>query len=234
MLDALLFGEDLQTLSCCLTLREHSPNGLQRRCDLFLAVPGDSPLLLLIDGSTSTGAAVPTNPRGKLFETLAASWSILVRLPPTELLTRFGEELRRSNANSSKRMFASAVCLRRCANSGDWLLAEAGDSKAFLYDGAVGKVVLPSGLPQPDHRTEGLLGTNGQNVRTSIVHPEVTQRLLFATDGAFHVLLRTGAATADGTLSGDVLTAFSDNNYMAEDDSTLVLFNPHIKKRRFP
>ena len=234
MLDALLFRDGWRTWSRRLTLRESSLNGLLQRCDLFVADPRDPPLFLLLDGSTSSGSAVPANPRSRLFAALAASWPSLVALPPAELLAHLGEELRRANAGSAKRMFASAVCLRPDVEPGAWQLAEAGDSKAFLYDGAVGNVVLPAGLPRPDHRTEGLLGTSGQLVRTAVVRPQPSQRLLLATDGAFHILVGATAATAEGGLRGDVLAAFSARGRYSEDDATLVLFEPHLRGREVP
>lgn len=228
MLETFLSQNTLRWWSKRLTLRERSQRGLLHRNDLFVADPCDPPLILLLDGTTGSGAAMPQNPRQHLFSILTAAWPSLRTLSPSDVLLRIGDELRMANQSSPKRAFASAVCARPDRHWADWEVAEAGDTKVFVYKPEGGQAVFNEGLPQSDHRVVGLLGTRNPQLRSQRLQLPRDHRLLLITDGAFHVLSNAGLANDRGEMNGDVLAGFDAHSDDVEDDATMVLLNPHV------
>jgi hypothetical protein len=213
---------------------QHCPAGVLGCNDLFLAVTEGQPLLLLVDGSPGRGSASGSQPRRKLFQILASVWPELRTLEPERLLHRFGEALREENQLSKQEgkpsMFCSAVACSRGAAAGEWLMAEVGDTKAFLVEGEHAVPLWSEGLPTSDHRVDGPLGTSRPSIRSRTLTLAPDQPLLLLTDGAFSVLSAAGCVAPEGIQTSEPASRFDDwvRRHGSEDDATLVVFRPAL------
>ena len=206
-----------------LRVQEFTPNGPLSCADLFVAELEGDPWVLLVDGSFADSVGGMRPPRLLLSDALCAAWSAMRLAAPAAALKAFSDTLVEANNRESDNIInASAVMMRRRADSTGWDIAECGDTKVFLG----GKAVLPGSLRPDDHRLLGPLGSPEPRILHRLVESGVGAPLSLLTDGAWRLLAKHRLLDLQtAQLAPDAFERFEELKFEASDDATFMMLD---------
>jgi hypothetical protein len=200
-----------------LRMAQDSPRAPYDQCDLVLVRRGadGTTMVLVVDGSPGRVTARPARPRERLFAVVRDCWRGVE--PPADLLHRIDQTLVIDRAGQPWRMAASAVALQIDAAGREVVIAQAGDTSAWIIEAGKARALFKASAPAAATAPAGMLGEEHAQIRTQAVPGHHLRSLAILTDGAYHRLVRAGWPTVTRDAFEDTLRTVGGH-----DDATVV------------